>query len=78
MNRKFKHYFNESPRKFWEKNRLNNVCHALLKSDKPLAEIANDFAFSYQSHFSKWFKNTTNITPAEYRKTFSEDNNFSL
>jgi AraC-like DNA-binding protein len=71
MNRKFKHYFKEPPRKFWEKNRFNNVCHALTETDKPLAEIANEFAFSYQSHFSKWFKNIAKTSPAEYRREHS-------
>ncbi len=78
MDRKFKHYFNESPRKFWERNKFKNVCHALLGSDKPLAEIANDFAFSYQSHFTKWFKNIAKTTPVEYRKTSSVDSSFVL
>jgi AraC-like DNA-binding protein len=76
MNRKFKFYFKESPRRFWEKNRYNKVCHALLDSNKPLAEIASDFAFSYQSHFSKWFKNIAKISPAEYRRKFSGETDF--
>ena len=76
MNRKFKDYFREPPRKFWEKNRFNNVCHALTETDKSLAEIANDFAFSYQSHFSKWFKNIAKTSPAEYRRKRSWETEF--
>ena len=49
---------------------------AMLDSNKPLAEIASDFAFSYQSHFSKWFKNIAKISPAEYRRKFSGETDF--
>lgn len=76
MNRKFKDCFKESPRRFWEKNRFNNICTALMESDKSLAEISNDFAFSYQSHFSKWFKHIAKTSPAEYRKNVSAQSDF--
>ena len=73
MNRKFKHCFNTAPQKFWEKNRFNNICRALRENDKPLSEIAYDFAFTDQAYFSKWFKKTAKITPCKYRKKFSEE-----
>ena len=73
MNRKFKHCFNLPPQKFWEKNRFDNVCHALRENDKPLSEIAYDFAFADPAYFSKWFKRAAKITPSEYRVKFSEE-----
>lgn len=78
MNRKFKHYFNVPPQKFWEKNRFNNICRALKENDKSLAEIADAFAFSDQAYFSKWFKKAAKIPPLEYRKKFSGEPGFSV
>ncbi len=71
MNRKFKHYFNIPPQKFWEKNRFNSVCRILRENDRSLAEIADAFAFSDQAYFSKWFKKMAKITPCEYRRKIS-------
>jgi AraC-like DNA-binding protein len=71
MNRRFKHYFNVPPQKFWEKNRFNNVCRTLRENDKSLSEIADAFAFSDQAYFSKWFKKAAKITPLEYRRKLS-------
>lgn len=42
---------------------------AQLKSTgKTVQQIANDLNFPNQSFFSKFFKNSTNLTPTEYRK----------
>ncbi len=45
--------------------RIEHACHELCSSDIPLAAIA------YQSHFSRTFKRFMEMTPAQYRRTFS-------
>ena len=41
----------------------------LASSDKTVQEIAYEFDFSSQAHFSKFFRKMTGISPSEYRKT---------
>lgn len=43
----------------------------LLKTDKLAKEIAYDLGFEEQSHFSRFFKKETGISPSEYRKSAS-------
>lgn len=40
----------------------------LLKTKKTSKEIAYELGFQEQSHFSRFFKNKTGLTPSEYRK----------
>lgn len=40
----------------------------LLKTDKLTKEIAYDLGFKEQSHFSRFFKKETGMSPSEYRK----------
>jgi AraC family transcriptional regulator len=51
--------------------RIEHACHELCKSDASLAAIATAAGFSDQSHFSRTFKRFMDMTPAEYRRTFS-------
>ncbi|MCQ2607854.1 MAG: bifunctional hydroxymethylpyrimidine kinase/phosphomethylpyrimidine kinase [Bacteroidales bacterium] len=41
----------------------------LKTTGKSIQEIANDFGFSSQAHFTKFFKKMKNISPREFRKT---------
>jgi len=51
--------------------RIEHACHELCSSDIPLAAIASAGGFSDQSHFSTTFKRFMEMTPAQYRRTFS-------
>ena len=51
--------------------RIEHACHELCSSDIPLAAIASAAGFSDQSHFSRTFKRFMEMTPAQYRRTFS-------
>lgn len=42
--------------------------NSLATSDKTVQEIAYDFGFRSQAHFSKFFRKTTGVAPSEYRK----------
>ena len=49
--------------------RVNYASAELSTSNKSLAEIASDAGFADQSHFSRFFKRLTHMTPTEYRRT---------
>ena len=44
----------------------------LLKTDKTTSEITYELGFQEQSHFSRFFKNKTGVSPTEYRKKKGE------
>lgn len=47
------------------------MCENMLKySDYTIQEISAYFAFASQSHFTKLFRETHNMTPSEYRKLY--------
>jgi AraC family transcriptional regulator len=50
--------------------RIEFACRELSTSDAPLAAVALAAGFSSQAHFSTTFKRLTDLTPAEYRRTF--------
>ena len=47
-------------------------CHALVFTTKSLAEIATEFGFSDQSHFTKEFRRLMSETPRQYRLRYAE------
>ncbi len=54
---------------FVRKLRIEQASAELMKSDRPLAEVALRAGFVDQSHFSKVFKSYLGTTPAKYRRT---------
>lgn len=68
MNRKFRNSFGFSPQKFWEKNRFDNICAALMENALSLGEITELFSFHDLPYFSKWFRKIAGCSPGEYRK----------
>lgn len=51
----------------WVTERRVDRARALLKSDKPIVEIAVACGFSSQSHLTRVFRRHTGKTPADYR-----------
>ena len=73
MNRKFRDEFGISPQKYWEKQRLKNICIALRKSSASINEISNRWGFETNGYFWRWFKKMTNCTPTQYRKQVDKE-----
>lgn len=53
---------------FLNKIRIENVCKLLLYSDLTVSEIANNSGFNSMPYFNRRFKESTNMSPSEYRK----------
>jgi AraC-like DNA-binding protein/ligand-binding sensor protein len=54
---------------YMKKLRIDFGKYLLLKTEKDIAEIAIEAGFFDQSHFTKNFKNFTNMTPFQYRQS---------
>ncbi len=50
------------------KVRIDNACHLLKTTDKPLKDIVTESGFSNQSYFGKLFKSVTGQTPKKFGK----------
>lgn len=63
--RRFKLHYGLSPHQYLTARRINHA-KTLLDGSAPMADIALRSGFYDQSHFSKWFKACTGITPGQY------------
>jgi len=70
LERKFKAIFHVSPTQYILNTRVQKACHLLSQSTKNLASIAIECGFYDQSHFSKKFSKSMNISPLKYRKLY--------
>ena len=59
-----------STQKFVKKKRIDKACVLLHHSDRSIDAIAGICGFADRYHFSRIFKQITNISPASYRKSF--------
>lgn len=71
----FKDYTNKTPIEFITKIRIEKAKRLLKLSDKNLTEIAFDCGFSSSSYFSHTFIESVQLTPSEYRKKFTIQEN---
>lgn len=67
FHKKFKEFYNLTPREFLLKIRLKNAKRLLLTSDLTFFEISENCGFSSQAYFNFQFKKETGLTPGEYR-----------
>lgn len=67
--RKFNKYYGLSPHQYITNLRINHA-KKLLKDDMEFADIAVDSGFYDQSHFIKYFKEYTGVTPMNYKSCF--------
>lgn len=67
--RVFHQHYNCTVGEYIRKLRIEHTCNQLSFTDAPLVEIALEAGFYDQSHFSRSFKQTTGLTPTEYRTT---------
>lgn len=60
---------------FLNKIRIENVCKLLLYSDLTVSEIANKSGFNSMPYFNRRFKESTNMSPSEYRQKIKNKEN---
>jgi AraC-like DNA-binding protein len=68
--RQFQAAYNSSPHDYIRGLRVRMSCGALVFSRKSLAEVATEFGFADQSHFTKEFRRLMAETPRAYRARF--------
>lgn len=64
----FKKHTNETIQQYIGNHRQKLIEARLKFSDKRITEIAEEFGFTDESHFTKFFKKNTGINPTQYRK----------
>lgn len=65
--RRFRHAFNTSPRKYLVRVRVENAARQLIETDQTVSHIALDCGFYDHAHFSRSFRQIMNETPTQYR-----------
>jgi AraC-like DNA-binding protein len=68
MGRYFKKHASETLQQYIINYKTKLIEHRLQFSDKRLNEIANEFGFTDESHFNKFFRKQRGNSPKEYRK----------
>lgn len=70
LSRVFRKFYGCTVGAYIRRMRIEFASHQLSSSETPLVEISAAAGFSDQSHFSKSFKLSTGMTPAQYRALF--------
>ncbi len=63
----FRRYYRSSIGDYLRQRRIEFACHKISTSKDSLVNIALTSGFSNQAHFSRIFKQTTGMSPAQYR-----------
>jgi AraC family transcriptional regulator len=63
----FRRYYRSSIGDYLRQRRIEFACHKISTSKDSLVNIALASGFSNQAHFSRIFKQTTGMSPAQYR-----------
>lgn len=70
--RQFQAAYNSSPHDYIRQLRVRMSCSALVFSRKSLADVATEFGFADQSHFTKEFRKFMAETPRAYRARYQQ------
>ena len=70
--RQFQAAYNVSPHDYIRQLRVRMSCSALVFSRKSLADVATEFGFADQSHFTKEFRKFMAETPRTYRTRYQQ------
>jgi AraC-like DNA-binding protein len=70
--RQFQAAYHSSPHDYLRQLRVRMSCGALVFSRKSLAEVATEFGFADQSHFTKEFRKFMAETPRAYRTRYQQ------
>lgn len=68
FNHLFKAYTNHTPHSYFLSLKIDEAKYLLLKTDKTVAQIAEELAFGKVSRFGAAFKRECLMTPGEFRK----------
>lgn len=68
--RRFRNLYRISPQVYVRQLRVRMATRALVYHSRPLAEIAAEFGYADQSHFTREFRRETSMTPGQYRRKF--------
>lgn len=68
FNRKFQSSFNISPYKWMIKKKTEKVYNAIIESESPLKQVADEVGFSSLSQMIDYCKKHIGMTPGEIRK----------
>ena len=67
LQRKIKQAMGITPLDFLREARIKHACHLLQTTDKTVAEVAYACGFTDPKYFSRCFKQSTGMTPSEYK-----------
>ncbi len=70
LDRLFLQELGVTPRMYADKARLNVACHLLINEPDLSKQIAFRLGFEQPSHFTRWFRTHTKMTPQQYRRYF--------
>lgn len=73
--RRFKKIYNSSPMAYFKTLKINKAMELLLTTENEIENIAKTLGIQDASYFSRWFKKSCGIPPAECRKCFSKKEN---
>jgi AraC-like DNA-binding protein len=73
LQRLFRRVFGMTIHQFIIRSRIHASIQELMRSDRPIAEIAAVFGFSDQSAFTNRFREVTGVSPRAYRERFLEN-----
>ncbi len=68
LQRKLKHTMGITPLDLLREARIKHACRLLTESNKNVSEIAYESGFSDPKYFSRCFKQSTGMSPSEYKK----------
>lgn len=70
LDKRIKSLFGLSLSQYITRERIGLACYNLSNSKNPINQIALECGYNDQAAFSRQFKQSVGITPAEYRKSF--------
>ena len=53
--------------------KFSNACKLLIEDKKSISSICYDIGCNNFSNFNRYFKNITNKSPLQYKKTFARE-----
>lgn len=73
LGRTFRKFFGCGAGEYLRSCRIERAAAALRSGRTSIAEVASQFGYADQSHFSKAFRRALGVTPAAFRRSFLEE-----